>query len=199
MLAPFRGRRYSSRTSEKPATRSRFSGRRIMETNWYYTQGKSDRLGPAAESEIVAKITSGQLRGRDLVWKEGMSEWEEIRRHPEFRSVRGSRAGVQVGSTIPGSLQGWMLFVAILTILAGVFYVLSCVGIIPGVLMIIAGTGLLQARSSLDTIRETVDPSWAPFFRGLNRFMVMTGLVFIVTMVFALVFFIITVAGSMAG
>jgi len=166
-----------------------------METMWYYTQGDSDRLGPVSESELLAKLASGELRKRDLVWKEGMPEWAPVRARPEFRAAPANSAAKATVPAVPHTLPGWMAFVGVLTILLGVLSILTCIGIIPGILLIIAGAGLLQARSAL-AAAEHVDPALYAFFAGLNRFMVMIGIMFIVSFVFGVLLFIAGLVGA---
>ena len=81
---------------------------------------------------------------------------------------------------LPPSIGGWMVFVAIMTILGGALNVLSCIGLPWGVLMIVAGVALYGARNDLLSIRS-VDPALEPFFRRLKTYMLMTGIVFVLS------------------
>ncbi len=83
---------------------------------------------------------------------------------------------------VPPGLTGWMSFVGIMTILAGVLNILSCVGIPSGVLMLIGGIALMGAKTSLEAVRE-VNPTLLPFFLKLKTFMVTTGWVYILTLI----------------
>jgi hypothetical protein len=89
---------------------------------------------------------------------------------------------------VPEGLRGWMSFVGIVTLVLGVFNVLTCIGLIHGVLLIFASIGLLGARSALDGAR--VDATMLPFLQKLKTFMVMTGWTYIV----AFIVFVIGVA-----
>jgi uncharacterized RDD family membrane protein YckC len=42
---------------------------------WYYAQG-GQQLGPVTRESLEQMYQSGQLRGEDLVWAEGMANWQ---------------------------------------------------------------------------------------------------------------------------
>jgi hypothetical protein len=46
-----------------------------MSTEWYYAKD-NEQLGPIAPSQLKILASSGQLSPDDLVWKEGMPEWQ---------------------------------------------------------------------------------------------------------------------------
>ncbi|RMF71790.1 MAG: hypothetical protein D6738_13125 [Acidobacteria bacterium] len=89
---------------------------------------------------------------------------------------------------VPAGMRGWMTFVAVMTILSGVLSVLSCVGIITGVLMLVAGISLLGARSALDGIHAT-DPATWQFLAKLKTFLVATGWTYILGLIVAALVF----------
>jgi hypothetical protein len=41
---------------------------------WYYSKNGT-QLGPVEESELRAKLGSGEISAADLVWKDGMPDW----------------------------------------------------------------------------------------------------------------------------
>ena len=41
---------------------------------WYYSKNGT-QLGPVEESELRAKLGSGEIAAADLVWRDGMSDW----------------------------------------------------------------------------------------------------------------------------
>jgi hypothetical protein len=51
--------------------------------NWYYAKS-GQQHGPVSESELRRLAEAGQLRQRDLVWKEGMEQWLEAENVPEL-------------------------------------------------------------------------------------------------------------------
>lgn len=75
---------------------------------------------------------------------------------------------------LPSGLRGWMTFVGIMNILVGVFGILSCFGIITGVLTLIAGIAILGARSALDSV-ATIEATLWPFFDKFKLFVQMLG------------------------
>lgn len=50
---------------------------------WYYSKNGA-QLGPVSESELRAKIASGEVQPTDLVWRDGMTDWLAASRVPEF-------------------------------------------------------------------------------------------------------------------
>lgn len=47
-------------------------------TQWYYAQG-GERLGPVDTQDLQARLTSGELNGDSLIWREGMAQWQPVR------------------------------------------------------------------------------------------------------------------------
>jgi hypothetical protein len=41
---------------------------------WYYSKNGT-QLGPIPQSELISKLTSGEVSPADLVWKDGMGDW----------------------------------------------------------------------------------------------------------------------------
>jgi hypothetical protein len=93
---------------------------------WYYSKN-GQQLGPISEQELSSKSSSGEISARDLVWKEGMSDWKplgEVMRFtpsgipPMPRSMEGSVmmqqppvfTGGQIRPEIPSYL--WQSIVA---------------------------------------------------------------------------------------
>ena len=79
---------------------------------------------------------------------------------------------------MPPGLSGWMGFVGIMTLIGGVLNCLSCIGVIQGVLMIVAGVAFLGARTVLVQFAD-VEASLAPFFQKLKTYTVMVGWTYI--------------------
>ncbi len=52
---------------------------------WYYSK-KGTQLGPVEESELRAKLASGEVSAADLVWKDGMTDWLPVAKVAEFSS-----------------------------------------------------------------------------------------------------------------
>ncbi len=46
-----------------------------MPTNWFYSHGDGNQVGPVSTAQLKALAASGQLRPSDLVWREGMANW----------------------------------------------------------------------------------------------------------------------------
>jgi GYF domain 2/Superinfection immunity protein len=61
------------------ARRGEFHSSAIQGDCWYYVQaGKS--VGPVSKQALIEAALKGTLRGSDLVWSEGMSNWVDASR-----------------------------------------------------------------------------------------------------------------------
>lgn len=49
-----------------------------MNPEWFYSAGDV-RKGPITEAELKKLIESGEVKTTDLVWKDGMEQWAEVR------------------------------------------------------------------------------------------------------------------------
>jgi hypothetical protein len=185
-----------------------------MDKLWYYAKnGSTDRQGPVPAADLHAQIAQGQLTATDLAWTEGMDNWQPLAQIEEFRpqfptaALAGTpshqppvHAGAATGG-IPDGLEGWMSFVGIVTIISGALYCLTCVGIIVGIFMIMAGTALMGAKNALGLFRA-VDPSQALFFDKLKGCMLWTGIFYIISIIITigwLIVYLIVFAGMIAG
>lgn len=73
---------------------------------WYYSQN-GGQAGPIEQTELAAKITSGQVKGSDMVWRDGMGEWVAASQTAEFGSLVAQPASpVQGYAPQADSLQG---------------------------------------------------------------------------------------------
>jgi len=90
------------------------------------------------------------------------------------------------GAGVPAGLRGWMTFVAVMMILSGVLGVLSCFGLVNGILTIVAGVALLGARGALDGMRAT-DPATWQFLAKLRTCMVATAWTYLIGLIFVLI------------
>lgn len=53
---------------------------------WYYSKNGT-QLGPVEQSELIAKLTSGEVAPSDLVWREGMVDWLPSAQINELRTL----------------------------------------------------------------------------------------------------------------
>jgi hypothetical protein len=53
----------------------------MSEPIWYYARGDAEQ-GPVSLAKLKSLLTSGRLRGEDLVWTEGMEDWQPASRVP---------------------------------------------------------------------------------------------------------------------
>jgi hypothetical protein len=50
---------------------------------WYYSENGS-QVGPVSEQELRGKIATGSVKASDLVWREGMGQWQALSATPEL-------------------------------------------------------------------------------------------------------------------
>ena len=53
---------------------------------WFYSKNGT-QLGPVEESELRAKLASGEISTADLVWREGMTDWLPAARVAELAAL----------------------------------------------------------------------------------------------------------------
>lgn len=185
-----------------------------MEKMWYYVVGGKDKAGPVPESQLRSLVADGQVQSGDLVWAEGMAEWQPAGAVAELAGDgapisaaaptaaampgAGSYGVAAGGGAVPDGLCGWMTFVGVMNIIQGALACTSCIGAIVGIPMILAGAALMGAKSMLAELPQ-VSADIAPILDKIKRFMVMTGVVYImglVIFVIYIVFIIVLIAGG---
>lgn len=163
-----------------------------MEKLWFYASPEgSSKVGPIPQNELQRLIAQGVVTREYLVWTDGMADWRKLGEVPSLSpEPAASVAGHPPTATpvrslsvaIPSGLGGWMTFVGVMHIVLGILSVLSCVGLINGVLMIVGGIALLGARSALlPAPSESSD--WSTFFSKLHTFILMNGIQYILLLV----------------
>ena len=162
-----------------------------MERMWYYAKsGSSQKEGPISENDLKSIISTGQLTSRDLVWSEGMKNWVTLDHVPELAPPGTIRPAPVVEAVLlnssagdlPAGLTSWMQFVGIVNVVLGVISCLTCFGIITGVFMIIGGSALMKAKGLLLMV-DRIPPSLTPFLEKLKTFIMMMGIMYILTIV----------------
>lgn len=162
---------------------------------WYYAKAGSDaRQGPVEDAQLRQLIAAGEVGADDLVWREGLATWQAVKEVAELSATSNVAARVApvvavaptVVAGLPEGLRGWMGFVGVMNIIMGIFSCLGCVSLISGILMIVSGTALMGARTALESITE-VNASLAAFFQKLKTYIQLTGIIYIVGLITALV------------
>jgi hypothetical protein len=59
----------------------------MSDAQWYFGRDGAQG-GPVSEQEVRRMLVAGELRGTDLVWRDGMGEWQPAARVVEFASVQ---------------------------------------------------------------------------------------------------------------
>ncbi len=63
---------------------------------WYYSES-GRQSGPIPEDELRNKIASGAVKSEDLVWHDGMTDWQPVSRTPELATALVASAPPQFG------------------------------------------------------------------------------------------------------
>ena len=164
---------------------------------WYYAKEGQDQEGPVLERRLLELIESGEVKGSDLVWSEGMPEWKPARQALKAEAGRDGAVTAETAPAtfesvstdsgrvaVPAKLAGWSTFLGISAIIMGVFGCLSCVGVVYGIPMIIAGIALQAAGTELKKIHD-IEASLSPFFGHLNKAASVMGIAMIIVWVFS--------------
>ncbi len=70
---------------------------KMVKPVWHYSVGK-DTYGPVTILELRALLAGGQLKGSDLVWKEGLADWAPAAEVEELSGSPGHSAPGKAGS-----------------------------------------------------------------------------------------------------
>ncbi len=54
--------------------------------HWYYSKSGT-QLGPVEEADLRSKLAIGEVSPNDLVWREGMTDWQPAAKVPELGAV----------------------------------------------------------------------------------------------------------------
>ncbi len=177
-----------------------------MERQWYYVVGGKEKAGPVSESELKQRIQTGQVQPADLVWAEGMSNWQAASQIPSLTGGGPSMAAPAAaqspmqrpygaaanvgGDVVPEGLLGWSKFVGIMTILMGVLNCLTCIGIPVGIMMIVAGNALMGSRRTLEQYGGTAQ-AMEPYLQHIKKFLLMHGIIYILGLVGFVIYLIV--------
>ena len=87
------------------------------------------------------------------------------------------------------SLKKWLGFVGIMTIISGVFVCISAIGtfgisLIPGIITIILGVKLLNAKKSIENFLMGHDGEMNNIFDNLTSYFKIQGILMIISLVF---------------
>jgi hypothetical protein len=69
---------------------------------WYYSKNGM-QLGPVSQEELSAKVETGEVLAQDLIWREGLTDWQPLSQVAEF-----SQAIRPAGSPTPPPVQASM-------------------------------------------------------------------------------------------
>lgn len=148
---------------------------------WYWRRNPAEKIGPRSTEEVRAALVVGLLTPEHEVWQEGWDSWARISDVEDFRGVGAPSPGVAPASPaapggIPDGLLGWMTFVGVLEIVGGLLALLTCIGVIKGILLFVMGFAVLGARSALEAAGGRVSAELWPFLSKLKTYFVAQGL-----------------------
>lgn len=186
-----------------------------METMWFYASG-NERKGPVTEGVLLGMVSEGTVKATDLVWSEGMADWVPF--SATVLASRVGSAAAPSGATtpppapsplpaspftreqpaaatvplqpVPQGISGWMKFNGIMLIIQGGFACLSCVGIIIGAPMIVAGIASFGAADVLDNLGG-VSGGTVPLLEKLRTMNLWFGIYHIIMLCVVLLYFVI--------
>ena len=166
-----------------------------MDKMWYYALGGTEKNGPVTEVELRNLLADGKIKPTDLIWSDGMSNWVPASslaeaQTPPIIAPPDSVQPIASGAELPNGLLAWMNFVGIMNIIGGALTCLSCIGIVTGIFMILSGIALVGAKGLLANTSH-INSELLPFFQKLKTFMLMTGILYILSIVFTLIMFVI--------
>jgi len=98
-----------------------------MPQRWFYTRNGTEKLGPVDTEALHQLIAAGNLFPDDLVWTQGMSEWQRAGDFPEFFAPAQPMYAESVGTL------GYQSFVEELPY-AG-FWLRVCAAVIDGIIV----------------------------------------------------------------
>ncbi len=133
-------------------------------SGWYYSVGDSHQ-GPVAESVLRDLIQFGRLRSDELVWREGMTDWQPVMRMREFASLFPSQptqrqpAVEQVRvennshdfletKNILGNSAGWVTFVCVMGYLFSGLMLFGSIALLIGAFAVNSRIAIVQAMLS---------------------------------------------------
>ena len=67
---------------------------------WFYSKSGT-QLGPVSEGELRSKIGAGEVSAADLIWKEGMSDWQAAGKIVEFANSSSVQLRAEDGVQSP--------------------------------------------------------------------------------------------------
>jgi hypothetical protein len=136
----------------------------VMSDQWHYTRG-GQQIGPVSSVELKRLASSGQLTPTDMVWKEGMAEWQAAQKvrglfatppsstpppppappsfNPATKPISPEPAPTPFGASKHHEIEGpkgFALTALVLGVVGAVISITPClwmVGIVPDVLAIV--------------------------------------------------------------
>jgi hypothetical protein len=76
----------------------------MSDASWHYARDGVQH-GPASDAEIHRLLQSGQLRPDDLLWRDGMAQWQPASRVPEFAIAQAAPVPPPLPARVPLSTQ----------------------------------------------------------------------------------------------
>lgn len=164
----------------------------MADVQWFYAQG-GQQAGPVPLEQLLQMVASGQLSPADLVWREGMVNWQPLGSLPEFGAPPAPPASpaapygqpygapgmpyqgpMPYGTASPQSYGGMAIGGFVCSLLG-----LLCLGPVLGIVAIILGAVALGGMNKTGNLQG----------RGMAIASIVIGVIDIVSSIGILVFF----------
>lgn len=86
---------------------------------WFYIKD-GEQVGPFSQEELLNKKNSGEVAPTDMVWREGMAEWQPIQQLTEFGGSGAPAPAAQAAPAggVPGQkIDSWLWQSIVVTLL----------------------------------------------------------------------------------
>lgn len=101
--------------------------------SWYYAVDGKNR-GPLSSEDMAELVRDGTISGTDLVWREGMSQWLQLRLVPELSMLIPQRTTRSIAKKSDGDFEevssGLSIGIAILS------FLFPIIGLIVGIIFL---------------------------------------------------------------
>jgi hypothetical protein len=71
---------------------------------WYYSKG-GEQKGPVEQQELQRLLSSGEVKSSDLVWRDGLANWQPASQVPELAATASAQQQQQPAYQQPGYQQ----------------------------------------------------------------------------------------------
>jgi hypothetical protein len=124
---------------------------RFSPMQWYYSKTNT-QLGPVSDQELRQKLATGEVFSTDMVWREGMIDWQAVALIDELRLVpptpstglpplaTAAEASPYAPPAVPSGLPGYVPTsgLAVVSLVCGILALITCM-FLAGIPAVICG------------------------------------------------------------